>query len=49
MKAAYIEGPKALENFERFAKTVLQSPKPALRANPKNKTSPRKPKRSDKD
>jgi hypothetical protein len=42
----YIEGPKALENFERFATAILQ-------ANPKKKktkksTSIRKPKKADK-
>jgi hypothetical protein len=48
MKTDYIEGPKALENFEQLAKTVLQSPKPSILKNPKNKIS-RKPKNSDKD
>jgi hypothetical protein len=49
----YIEGPKALENFERLATAILQ-------ANPKNKkkqkqkqakkpVSARRPKKSDKD
>jgi hypothetical protein len=49
MKTEYIEGPQALKNFERLTKTVLQSPRPAIRTNPKNKTSPRKSKNSDKD
>jgi hypothetical protein len=48
MKAEYVEGPKALENFEQLAKTVLQSPKPSILKNSKKKIS-RKPKNSDKD
>ena len=43
------EGAKALENFEQLARTVLQSPKPSILKNPKEKTSSRKPKNSDKD
>jgi hypothetical protein len=51
MKASYVEGPKALANFERFARSVFQAPKPAM--NPKKQRSKpatlRKSKRSDKD
>jgi hypothetical protein len=44
----YIEGPEALENFERFAKAILQaSPKKKKQA--KKPASVRKPKKSDKD
>jgi hypothetical protein len=49
MKPEYIEGPRALENFEQLARTVLQSPKPSVLKNPKKKTSSNKPKNSDKD
>jgi hypothetical protein len=49
MKTDYIEGPKALENFEQLAKAVLQAPKPAVKKNSKKKTSARKTKNSDKD
>jgi hypothetical protein len=48
MKPEYVEGPKALENFEQLAQAVLQSPKPSIPKNPKTKVS-RKPKNSDKD
>jgi hypothetical protein len=46
----YIEGPEAFANFERFAKMVLQAPRPKIKAKqrPKAATS-RKPKRSDRD
>jgi len=49
MKAEYVEGPKALENFERLAKSALQSPRPSILKNSKKKISSRKPKNSDKD
>jgi hypothetical protein len=49
MKTEYVEGSKALENFEQLAKTVLQSPRPSILNNKKNKISSRKPKNSDKD
>jgi hypothetical protein len=49
MKAEYVEGPKALENFEQLAKAALQSPRPSILKNPKKKASTRKPKNSDKD
>ena len=42
MKPEYVEGPKALENFERLAKTALQSPKPSILNNLKKTTSSRK-------
>ncbi len=32
MKSEYIEGPEAFANFERFAKTILQAPKPRIKA-----------------
>jgi len=44
----YIEGPKALANFERFTSAILQaSPKKKKQA--KKPASGRKPKKSDKD
>jgi len=50
MKPEYIEGPEAFTNFERFAKAVLQAPKPKTKAKrrPKAATS-RKSKKADKD
>ena len=27
----YVEGPEALENFERFATAILQAPRPKLK------------------
>ncbi len=48
----YIEGPKALENFEKMATAVFQAPKPEGRKTRKKsskKASERKPKLSDKD
>jgi len=47
----YIEGPKALENFERLARAVMQAPRPNKRGRQKDKpnASLRKPKSSDKD
>ena len=46
----YIEGPEAFANFERFAKAILQAPKPKIKAKkrPKAATS-RKSKNADKD
>jgi hypothetical protein len=46
----YTEGPEALENFEQFARAILQAPKPKLKGKkqPKPVTS-RKPKAIDKD
>jgi hypothetical protein len=51
MKPEYIEGPKALENFERLATAVLQAPRPTKKGKRKDKpsASQRKPKSSDKD
>jgi len=50
MKTEYIEGPKALENFEEFGRAILQAPKPKIKAKkqPKAATS-RKSKNADKD
>ena len=49
----YTEGPKALENFERLAKTILQASKPDKRGKGKKKATPssslRKQKKSDRD
>lgn len=47
----YIEGPKALENFERLARAVLQAPRPTKKGKQKDKPSAsrRKQKSSDKD
>jgi hypothetical protein len=36
-KAEYIEGPKARENFERFASAILQVPKVGTKRTPKAK------------
>jgi hypothetical protein len=49
MKTECVEGPKALENFEKLASAVFQSPRPSILKNPKKKTSTRKPKNSDRD
>lgn len=51
MKPEYIEGPKALENFERLARAVLQAPRPIKKGKRKDKptASRRKAKSSDKD
>jgi hypothetical protein len=45
------EGPRALENFERFATAVMQPVKPTRKGKRKDKpiASLRKPKSSDKD
>jgi hypothetical protein len=51
MKSEYTEGPKALENFERLAKAILQAPKPSAKQK-KQARKPatlRKPKRFDRD
>jgi len=46
----YIEGPEAFANFERFARVILQAPKPKIKTKKRPKTaSSRKRKRSDKD
>jgi len=47
----YTEGPKALENFEKMATAIFQSPKPRGRKTEKSskKASERKPKSPDKD
>ena len=49
-QAKYIEGLEAFSNFERFAKMVLQAPRPKVKAKkrPKSATS-RKSKNADKD
>jgi hypothetical protein len=44
----YIEGPKALENFERLATAILQAPSKKKKKQAKP-ASLRKPKKSDKD
>lgn len=50
MKPEYIEGPEALENFERMATAVFKAPKADGRKKPKKETATeRKPKKSDKD
>ena len=41
----YVEGPQALENFEKLATAILQAPKPSIKKNPKR----RKANNSDKD
>jgi hypothetical protein len=43
-----IEGPKALENFEKFGQAILQAPKPKRKKQLKPATL-RKPKSSDRD
>jgi hypothetical protein len=47
----YTEGPKALENFERFATAAMQPLKPTKKGKRKDKpsASQRKPKSADKD
>jgi hypothetical protein len=48
----YIEGPEALENFERFASAALRAPRPTSGTKKKKQVKPAssgKPKRSDKD
>jgi hypothetical protein len=47
----YIEGPKALKNFERLATAVMQATKPTKKGRQKDRpnASQRKPKSSDKD
>jgi hypothetical protein len=46
----YTEGPEALENFEQLARTILQAPKPKLKARKLAKpATSRKPQKSDKD
>jgi len=48
----YTEGPQALENFEKMATAIFQSPKPGGRKNGKKsskKSSERKVKKTDKD
>ena len=46
MKAKYIEGPKASENFERLARAVFQAPKSvkrvATKRQPKKATARKK-------
>jgi hypothetical protein len=46
----YIEGPEALENFEQFARAILQAPKSKEKAKKKAKDAPvLKAKTGDKD
>jgi hypothetical protein len=46
----YTEGPEALENFEDFARAVLQPPKPKTKTTKQSKfTTSRKSKNADKD
>jgi hypothetical protein len=49
-KAEYVEGPKAKENFERFASAILQVPKAGTRktAKARKKSTARKKHGSDK-
>ena len=48
MKAEYIEGPKARENFERFTSALLQVPKTKARKVTKKKATSRKKSGKDK-
>ena len=43
----YVEGPEALENFEQFARAILQAPKP--QGKPKKKSKPASECRTKKD
>jgi len=44
----YVEGPEALQNFERFATAILQAPKPKKKKNAKQpKATSRKAKQPD--
>jgi hypothetical protein len=47
----YTEGPEAFANFERFAKQILQSPKPKRKAKKKRpkKAAPKSKPKPDKD
>jgi hypothetical protein len=46
----YIEGPKALENFEQFAAAILQVPKPTVKRKKQPDTAiSRTPKKADKE
>ena len=45
----YKEGPEALENFEKFATTILQAPRPKQKKQAKKPASLKKPKKADKD
>ncbi|MGA9801825.1 MAG: hypothetical protein WBQ46_01120 [Terriglobales bacterium] len=48
-KPEYIEGPEALENFERFGRAILQAPKPKGKTKKEAKVArSRKAKRTDK-
>jgi hypothetical protein len=49
MKTECVEGPKALENFEKLAKAVFHSPRLSILKNLKKKTSSHKTKNCDKD
>ena len=42
----YIEGPEALENFEQFARAILQAPKPKLKDKNQPKSTTRKPRKT---
>jgi hypothetical protein len=43
-KYEYVEGSEAFANFERFAKTALQSPRPKAKKRPKKAALKPKPK-----
>lgn len=47
MKPEYIEGPKALENFEQLATAVLQAPVKKKKKQAKKPASQEKPQKSD--
>jgi hypothetical protein len=36
----YVEGPEALENFEQFARAILQAPKPKGKTKKQPKATP---------
>jgi len=46
MKAEYIEGPKARENFERLAKALFQAPKTVTKHEAKGQPKKAKARRS---
>ena len=45
----YIEGPEALQNFERLATAILQSPAKKKKKQAKKSASVKKPQKSDMD
>ena len=49
-QSEYIEGPEAFANFERFAKSALQGPKPKQKTKKRpKKAAPKLKPKSDKD